>query len=96
MSQDFEQLTVYSKSFTGLTPDKEALLVEIGPQIKPHLAAVTDEFYQQLLSISEASTFLAGRVETLKKPMPSGWKVYSQDHLTRILLHRCSRLAMCM
>jgi len=67
MSQDFEKLTVYSKSFSGLTPDMEALLVEIGPQIKSHLAIVTDEFYQQLLSISEASTFLAGRVESLKK-----------------------------
>lgn len=67
MSQDFEKLTVYGKSFSGLTADKEALLIEVGSQIKPHLGAVTEEFYQQLLNISEASTFLAGRVESLKK-----------------------------
>ena len=34
MSQDFEKLTVYGKSFSGLTPDKEALLAEAGEKIK--------------------------------------------------------------
>lgn len=67
MSQDFEKLTIYGKSFSGLTPDKEALLMQAGDEIKPHLRAVTDEFYLQLLTIPEASTFLGGRVESLKK-----------------------------
>jgi hypothetical protein len=67
MSQDFEKLTVYGKSFSGFTPDKEALLVEVGPKIKPHLNAVTDEFYQQLATIPETSSFLEGRIESLKK-----------------------------
>ena len=67
MSQDFEKLTVYGKSFSGLTSDKEALLVEVGPEIKPHLEAVTDAFYQQLLDLPEASVFLEGRIEHLKK-----------------------------
>lgn len=67
MSQDFEKLTVYGKSFSGLTPSKEALLIEAGASIKPRLGAVTEEFYQQLLAIPEASEFLAGRVDSLKK-----------------------------
>lgn len=67
MSQDFEKLTVYSKSFSGLTPEKEALLVEAGEVIKPHLNTVTDEFYQLLQTIPETSAFLDGRVESLKK-----------------------------
>lgn len=67
MPQDFEKLTVYGKAFSGFTADKEALLVEVGPQIKPHLSAVTDEFYQQLASIPETSSFLEGRIENLKK-----------------------------
>lgn len=67
MSQDFEKLTVYGKSFSGLTLDKEALLIEAGVKIRPHLGVITDEFYQQLLAIPEASAFLAGRVEGLKK-----------------------------
>lgn len=67
MSQDFEKLTVYGKSFSGLTPDKEALLVEAGAKIKPHLSVVTDEFYQMLQTIPETAAFLDGRVESLKK-----------------------------
>lgn len=67
MAQDFEKLTVYGKSFSGLSPDKEALLLEAGQQIKPHLNTVTDEFYQQLQTIPETAEFLEGRVESLKK-----------------------------
>ncbi|BBA36762.1 uncharacterized protein sS8_4839 [Methylocaldum marinum] len=67
MSNDFDKLTRYAKSFSGLTPEREALLVEVGTQIKPKLAGITEDFYQQLLSIPEASAFLEGRVESLKK-----------------------------
>lgn len=67
MSEDFEKLTVYGKSFSGLTSEREALLVEVGPLIKPHLTLVTDEFYQQLQAIPETIEFLHGRVDSLKK-----------------------------
>jgi hypothetical protein len=67
MSKDFEKLTVYGKSFSGLTPEREVLLLEVGPLIKPHLAQVTDEFYQQLQTIPETTEFLHGRVDNLKK-----------------------------
>lgn len=67
MSQDLEKLTVYGKSFSGLTPELEALLVEVKDQIKPCLATVTDEFYQQLQLIPETATFLEGRIDNLKK-----------------------------
>jgi truncated hemoglobin YjbI len=67
MSNDFDKLTRYAKSFSGLTPEREALLVEVGTQIKPKLPGITHDFYQQLLAIPEASSFLEGRVESLKK-----------------------------
>ncbi|MGR8930305.1 MAG: protoglobin domain-containing protein [Gammaproteobacteria bacterium] len=67
MSQDFEKLTVYGKSFTGLTPEKESVLISVKDQIKPHLNQVTDEFYLQLKTIPETANFLDGRVESLKK-----------------------------
>jgi hypothetical protein len=67
MSQDFEKLTVYGKSFSELTPDREALLLEVAPQIKPKLKDVTEAFYQQLASIPETASFLEGRIESLKK-----------------------------
>ncbi|MGX2040884.1 protoglobin domain-containing protein [Methylocaldum sp. MU1018] len=67
MSNDFDKLTRYAKSFSGLTPEREALLVEVGAQIKPKLAEVTEDFYRQLLAVPEASSFLGGRVESLKK-----------------------------
>lgn len=67
MARDFERLTQYAKSFSGLTPEREALLVEVGERIKPKLAGVTDDFYLHLLSIPEASLFLEGRIDALKK-----------------------------
>lgn len=67
MSSDFDKLSRYAKSFTGLTPEREALLVEVGKQIKPKLAGITEDFYRELLAIPEASAFLDDRVESLKK-----------------------------
>jgi truncated hemoglobin YjbI len=67
MPCDFCQLTQYAKSFSELTPEREALLIEVGEQIKPKLAGITEDFYQHLLAIPEASAFLEGRVESLKK-----------------------------
>ncbi|MDD2740304.1 MAG: protoglobin domain-containing protein [Methylomonas lenta] len=66
MAHDYNRLTQYAKMFTGLTPEHETILKEIGPQITPRLKAVTEEFYEQLLNVPEAKTFLEGRVEALK------------------------------
>ncbi|WP_031434002.1 protoglobin domain-containing protein [Methylomarinum vadi] len=66
MAHDYNQLTQYAKMFTGLTPELEALLKEIGPQITPRLKDVTEEFYNQLLDVPEANKFLEGRVDALK------------------------------
>lgn len=66
MAHDYDKLTQYAKRFTGLTPEHEALLKEIGPQITPRLKGITEEFYTQLLAVPEAKTFLAGRVDALK------------------------------
>jgi len=66
MSHNFEQLTNYAKSFTGLTEEYEALLKEVGPQIIPGLQTVSDNFYAQLNAISETKPFLEGRLDSLK------------------------------
>jgi truncated hemoglobin YjbI len=68
MSQpDFEALTQYAKAFTGLTPEREALLMEVGPAIQPSLPAVTDEFYATLELIPKARAVIEGRVDSLKQ-----------------------------
>ncbi|MGR9114945.1 MAG: protoglobin domain-containing protein [Gammaproteobacteria bacterium] len=66
MARDFEELTRYAKSFSGLTPELESLLAEAGAEIKPNLGDITENFYEHLLSIPEAKTFLENRVESLK------------------------------
>lgn len=64
--QDFEKLTHYAKSFSGLTPELESILIKTGADIKPKLAKVTDEFYQTLSTIPEAAKFVEDRVDSLK------------------------------
>lgn len=66
MSLNFNELIDYSKAFSGLTPELEACLKEIGPEITPHLQTVTDSFYDQLATIPPTAKYLEGRVETLR------------------------------
>ena len=64
---DFEALTSYAKSFSGLTPERERLLAQIGPEISPGLAQVTEAFYETLVAIPTTAPFLEGRLELLKQ-----------------------------
>jgi truncated hemoglobin YjbI len=64
---DFEQLTAYTRQFTGFTEDMESVLTGISGQIIPHLPDVTDSFYQVLLAIPKARPFLDGRIDALKQ-----------------------------
>jgi len=64
---DFEALTRYAKSFTGLTAEREACLLDVSAQLKPMLGAVTEEFYARLSKIPETAPYLEGRLESLKK-----------------------------
>ncbi len=64
---DYEQLTTYTKQFTGLTADMEATLAELADQIKPHLPTVTNSFYDVLKEIPKAQPFLDGRIDALKQ-----------------------------
>lgn len=64
---DFESLTAYAKSFSGLTPEREELLSRIGPELSDSLPKITEAFYAKLATIPQASRFLEGRVELLKK-----------------------------
>jgi hypothetical protein len=64
---DYEQLTRYAKTFSGLTPEREALLTRIGPAVFPRLPAITDAFYATLATIPAAAPFLEGRLELLKR-----------------------------
>ncbi len=65
-SVDFGELMDHAKQFSGLTPDREALLVASGELIRPRLQEVTDNFYSILLSIPKTAVHLEGRVESLK------------------------------
>lgn len=63
---DFAQLTEYAKSFTGLTADKEALLLKAATDIKPGLPEVTERFYTVLQGIDKTAPFVNGRLDQLK------------------------------
>ncbi|MGD9163268.1 MAG: protoglobin domain-containing protein [Chromatiales bacterium] len=64
---NFEQLTIYTKQFTGLTAEMESTLAGLTDLIKPHLPAITDNFYDVLQEIPKAQPFLEGRIEALKQ-----------------------------
>lgn len=64
---NIEELTEYCKAFSGLTPEREALLKEVCNEITPHLSSVTDAFYNELGQIEKAQPFLEGVLESLKK-----------------------------
>ena len=64
---DFEQLARETKILTGFTPQHEALLVEVAPDITPHLGHVTEAFYASLLELPKAQPFLDGRIDMLKQ-----------------------------
>jgi len=63
---DFNALTAYAKQFTGLTPEYEGLLLEIGPAIEGRLSEVTDDFYSSLLAIDRTRPFIEERLDGLK------------------------------
>lgn len=67
MNVDFEELTQYAKCFSGLSPDKEALLQKSQQDFLPHIPKVTDNFYQNLAKIPQAQIFLNHKVEQLKQ-----------------------------
>jgi hypothetical protein len=64
---DYEQLTAYTKQFTGFSDEMASVLIGLSEQIKPHLPAVTDDFYNVLQAIPKAQPFLDGRIDTLKQ-----------------------------
>jgi truncated hemoglobin YjbI len=64
---DYEQLTLYTKQFTGLTTEMESILTGLSDLIAPHLPAVTDNFYSVLQEIPKAQPFLEGRIDNLKQ-----------------------------
>jgi hypothetical protein len=64
---DYADLMRYAKDLASFTPDKERLVIESGPHIKPRLGEVTEAFYEKLIAVPEASRFLGDRVEHLKK-----------------------------
>jgi hypothetical protein len=64
---DFEKLILHAKAFAGLTPEREALLVEIGPAVTPSLAGITEAFYATLAAIPATAPFLEGRLDLLKQ-----------------------------
>ncbi|MES9861419.1 MAG: protoglobin domain-containing protein [Candidatus Thiodiazotropha sp. LLP2] len=64
---DFSDLMIYAKRFTGLTQQRESLLIENALEIKPALPSITERFYTTLQGIDQTAPYLQGRVETLKK-----------------------------
>jgi truncated hemoglobin YjbI len=64
---DYDQLSIYAKQFTGLTPEMELILIGLSGLIKPHLPVITDSFYSVLQRIPKAQPFLDGHIDDLKQ-----------------------------
>jgi len=64
---DFVELTRYAKQFSGLTTEKENVLLSIKDEISPLLVKVTDNFYDVMNDIPEAASYLEGRIKGLKQ-----------------------------
>ncbi|MET0065971.1 MAG: protoglobin domain-containing protein [Candidatus Thiodiazotropha sp.] len=60
------KLMEYAKRFTGLTPEREAALIQAAPTIEPVLSPITEDFYATLQQIEQTAPFLEGRLEQLK------------------------------
>ncbi len=77
---NISELTEYCKAFSGLTPEREALLKEVKDEITPHLADVTNAFYAELAKIKKADPFLEGKLEGLKNTHEAWLKgIFSDD-----------------
>ena len=64
---DFKALAAEAKAMTGLTPHREQICITMGDLLRPHLPAVTEEFYATLQTIPKAAKMLEGRVVRLKE-----------------------------
>ncbi len=64
---DFVELTRYAKQFSGLTTEKENVLLSIKDRVTPLLGGVTDNFYDAMNDIPEAASYLEGRITGLKQ-----------------------------
>ena len=88
---DFTNLTQYCKAFCGLTPEREQLLRAIAPTVIPHLHAVTESFYAELIKIDRTKPYLDGRLDALKhthhKWLESIFTTDFTDDYTRYIYH---------
>jgi len=64
---DFIELTRYAKQFSGLTIEKENVLLSANDELAPLLNVVTDNFYEAMSNIPEAASYLEGRITGLKQ-----------------------------
>ncbi len=62
----YQELLISTKRLTSFYPKQEAVLLEAGSLLKPHLVEVTNAFYDVLLTLPKAQPFLDGRVDALK------------------------------
>ena len=60
-----EELRVF-KNVSGLSENDQGKLKESSSVILPHIAAVTDEFYEQLAAEPRTAKYIEGRVDLLK------------------------------
>jgi len=64
---NFQALTEYAKSFSGLTDQHEAVLASVKNEIFQRIPHITDAFYAKLITIEKTKPFLEGKIESLKK-----------------------------
>lgn len=63
----FHELHQHAAAFARLTPERQQLLHEVSPEVRPHLDAVTDRFYGHLQKVPRTAPFLEGRLPSLRR-----------------------------
>ncbi|MCA9695240.1 MAG: hypothetical protein KC636_37015 [Myxococcales bacterium] len=65
--QDNNAIYAEAKRFVDFTDDDAANLVKLAPLFAERGAALTDAFYEKLLSVPETAAIIEGRVDALKQ-----------------------------
>jgi hypothetical protein len=61
------RMAARARAYSGLTPERIAVMRSTAPEVEPSLDFVTDRFYARLAEMPDVKPLLAGRMERLRE-----------------------------
>lgn len=61
------RMATRARAYSGLTPERIAVMRSTAPEVEPSLDFVTDRFYARLAEMPDVKPLLAGRMERLRE-----------------------------